>query len=536
MVETLNKGYKNGDFIGVQLSTNNFSYKIGTIDSNMITIDKSFAFSSGDSLKILTYHKRPEKMIAKVRKNVILGIGLLILVLGGLIGFVINQFIHLPIQKIINITKQVKDGHFEARIENQNKDEIGQLSQFFDEMLQQISEHNDSLLEINQDLVEARDEAIHSNRARGAFLANMSHEIRTPLTSIIGYAEATLRKKGDQEARIHFVKTIIRSGKHLMKIISDILDLSKIESQKYEVEIMKTDFSSLLEEVKENVKYGAELKGLTFKTNYNFPLPRYVKTDPTRLKQILLNLGNNAVKFTKEGSVTFSVFAYPDKDELYFKMTDTGIGMTPQQQSKVFSAFTQADNSTSRKFGGTGLGLYISKELSSMLGGGLEVSGEKGKGSCFCLTVNSKNLEEERLFDSFEQFEKEEVEVPQLENLSGKILLVEDLEDLQELALMFLEDMGLEVDCASNGLEAVQKMLENGEAYDLILLDIQMPLISGIETIKVLKRLAIDIPVIALSGNVMTEDVQYYHQIGFDACLAKPINWEQVIPSLPLEP
>jgi signal transduction histidine kinase/CheY-like chemotaxis protein len=528
IVQYLKTSLEEGNFIGAKIRVDGFEFEIGNSSKDLIQLDKDLTFPSGIKIYFQSYFERPEPIIYKLRKNVIVGVGLVILLLGVVVGFIVNRFIHRPIQKLIQATQKAKDGDLEVRIFNQNKDEIGELSRFFDEMLDKTQKKKNSLIKINEELVLARDEAIRSNRARGAFLANMSHEIRTPLTSIIGYAEAILRGKGDEKSKKHFVRTIIRSGKHLMKIINDILDLSKIESEKYEIEIIKTDFPTLLDEVIDNVRYAAELKGLSFQTNLHYPLPHFVQTDPTRLKQILLNLGNNAVKFTKKGSVTFQVFCFQDKEQLYFKMTDTGIGMTPSEQKKVFSAFIQADNSTSRKFGGTGLGLYISKQLSNMLGGDIEVSGEKGKGSCFCLTVACDDLKEERLFDTFDHLEKDEEAPLELVELSGNILLVEDLDDLQELALMFLEDMGLTVDTAKNGYEAIQKMIKNGDQYDLILLDIQMPLISGIETIKTIKRLGIDIPVIALSGNAMKTDIEYYLSIGFDECLAKPIDWNLV--------
>lgn len=380
--------------------------------------------------------------------------------------------------------------------------------------------------------VEAELEALaHSllgeNEAKSRFLANMSHEIRTPITSIIGYAEAI--KDGDLDNT--GIDTIIRNGKHLQSIINDILDLSKIEARKLDVEVMDIDFFRLLKDVESVVSKTATDKGLEFFFEYQIPLPNRILCDATRLRQILINLCNNAIKFTEKGYIQIWVSNDMALRKLYFSVVDTGIGMTPEQQQNLFEPFSQADTSTSRVYGGTGLGLNISRSLAKLMGGDISFTSEQNIGSCFTLTIEMK-LPQDCEFVS--QIPSEcisgENEVIASPELTGKVLLAEDHDDNRKLIVMMLKKMGLEVVEAFNGEKAVEAAMLND--FDLILLDIQMPVMDGLQAREMMDQIGVSAPIIALTANAMKHEVEHYMEVGFDDYLAKPIKRGQFIKTI----
>ena len=364
-----------------------------------------------------------------------------------------------------------------------------------------------------------------SAEAKSTFLANMSHEIRTPLTAIIGYSESLRDTKMSEDETGRSLDTVVRSSHHLLHLINDILDFSKIEANKLEVECIEVDLFLLMTEIQSYFGMNAHEKGLQFDINYHFPLPRKIVTDPTRLKQVLLNLCSNALKFTEEGSVQIEVKCDAPNQQVFFRVSDTGIGLTEEQRSHLFEAFSQADSSTTRNYGGTGLGLTISKQLSELMGGTIEVESTPGLGSHFILSIASGDLSQVTWANSNTDAQLApvtEVSGVSIPKLSGHVLYAEDSIDNQNLVKLLLSHTGAELTIVENGqaaLDAVQEV-----DFDLILMDIQMPVMNGIDATKAIRALNFHKPIIAFTANVMKEEVVLYGEIGCDTCLSKPVN------------
>ena len=377
------------------------------------------------------------------------------------------------------------------------------------------------LLHILEDAVQA---ATDANKAKSTFLANMSHEIRTPLTAIIGYAEVSLDSKQTMQERSKALKTIVRSGNHLLNIINEILDFSKVEAGKLEVETRPVALFQLLTDTEALIKQNAEGKGLAFNIEYSFPLPATLMTDSVRLKQILLNLCSNAIKFTDNGAVILSVSYDKENALMQFSVKDTGIGLTETQIQKLFKPFQQANSSITRRFGGTGLGLSLSMRLAERLGGTINVTSKPGEGSCFSLMMPMDALHEVEYIANAEQIPvsvDSDSDISDTQVLSGHILLAEDNTVNQELLSLFLQKMGAEVSVAGNGKIAAEMARKN--KYDLVYMDMQMPVMSGIEAVKILRESGYQQPVVALTANTMKEDRDACLNAGCDDFLTKPV-------------
>lgn len=375
------------------------------------------------------------------------------------------------------------------------------------------------------DIEKARDEAMHANSAKSNFIANMSHEIRTPLTSIIGFAETCLESNQTMQERLKATKTIIKSGKYLTHIINEILDLSKIEAGKLEIEILPLSIMAAIEEINQLVSIMAEEKGLTFTINYLFPIPDKILSDQLRIKQILLNLCSNAIKFTIEGHVYLNISYDAGSSNIMFEVIDTGIGISEAQKEKIFKPFEQADSSTTRKFGGTGLGLTLSKQLVEMLNGELSVDSIENKGSRF--TAKLEVTEVEKGSYIYENIYKEKLYRPNSLNanvplLAGKVLVAEDNKDIQDLVRLLLNKAGIEPDIVENGELAVE--LAKLSTYDLVFLDIQMPVMDGFRAIEELRQRSYVAPVVAMTANAMKEDREKCKKSGFSDFISKPID------------
>jgi len=396
-------------------------------------------------------------------------------------------------------------------------------------LFKQLNEQNQLLATQSQNLEDARDKALNANRAKTVFLANMSHEIRTPLTAIIGFSESLLESGRSMPERISAINTINNSGRHLLHIIDEILDLSKIESEKLDIELLKVSAVQLLLEIYPLMRMQAEGKGLEFKVSYHYPIPALITTDPTRLKQILLNLVSNSVKFTDHGYIHVDVRCDADEQKMMFDIVDTGIGMTKKQQAKLFTAFTQADASTTRKYGGTGLGLTLSRQFATMLGGALTVESEAGRGSKMRVVIDTGSLGETDFYDNDNQLPQEGTArgqphgaPPGTTKLKGTVLLAEDNPANQELFKLYLRNVGVNTTTVANGAQAVDKAMTRN--FDLILMDMQMPVMSGIAAVKELRGNGYRGPIVALTANSTIDDRDACLWAGCNDFLSKPVD------------
>lgn len=375
------------------------------------------------------------------------------------------------------------------------------------------------------DIAKARDDAEQANQAKSSFLANMSHEIRTPLTSIIGFAECCLDSSQSMQQRFEAISTIISNGNHLLHIINDVLDISKIEAGKLDIENKPISLTDLIQEVNMLIKVLAFEKNLPFSVNSTFPLPKEISIDQLRLKQILLNLCSNAIKFTEQGNVTLNISYQEKTGNLSFEIVDTGIGMTKEQLDKILDPFQQADASITRKYGGTGLGLTLSKKLTKMLGGSLTMESKLNIGSRFTVEFKLGDMSESNyIYDAnYDALNTSKVMTAQdIPNVSGKILVAEDNKDIQALIKLLIQKVGAELTIVGNGQQAIDKALES--EFDLIFLDIQMPVMSGIDALQQLRAKNYNKPIIAMTANVMQKDRDECFAAGFDGFVSKPIN------------
>ncbi len=379
----------------------------------------------------------------------------------------------------------------------------------------------------NKALEEAYTRAEDATIQKSEFLATMSHEIRTPLTAIIGFAETTLFKEQTPEQRDNSIQVIIRSGKHLLQIINDILDLSKVEANKLEIDHETFSLFDMLADIEKLVRPAATDKGLNFSVNYIFPLPEKMNNDVLRLKQILINLCNNAIKFTESGYVIINVSCDCDDggNGIVFEVIDSGIGISDENKKLIFQAYRQADSSTTRKFGGTGLGLSLSKILAEKMNGSLTVSSKPGKGSKFKLSLEPEIPEGTNIV-----FDKEHLPDIHLQkanifpkgHLSGHVLLAEDNPDNQQLLLIYLRRMGAEVTIVENGKLAVEAASEKD--FHLILMDMRMPIMGGLEAVTLLRKQKYNKPIVALTANAMQEDKDACFKAGCNGFLTKPVD------------
>ncbi len=379
--------------------------------------------------------------------------------------------------------------------------------------------------ESNKKTLMAKLDAESASEAKSDFLANMSHEIRTPLTAIIGFAEALLHSDQPMRERTNAIKTIIRNGDHLLQVINDILDLSKIEAEKLEFEKINFCYFHILNDVESLMRMQLIRKEIDFKINYTFPLPAQIKSDPLRLKQILINICNNAIKFTHTGFVHINIEYNKDDEEIFFEVIDSGIGMQQHQVDKIFDLFTQADQNTTKEYGGTGLGLTISKYMAEKMGGNIIVNSEPGVGSHFKISIDTGSLSSVPAINNIKQIPAEKM-LPatsrQTNSLSGKILLAEDNADNQQLLTLYLEKMGVELTIAENGKIAVELAEKN--RYNLILMDMQMPIMDGLAAVRRLRQHGYKKPIVALTANAMNRDKVKCMAAGCDDFISKPVR------------
>jgi two-component system CheB/CheR fusion protein len=382
-----------------------------------------------------------------------------------------------------------------------------------------------------EELREAREAADAANRAKSEFLANMSHEIRTPMTAILGYADVLGRHLTDPD-NLQCVETIRRNGQFLLEIINDILDLSRIEAGKLDVERRRFRPDEVVAEVCSLMEIRAHEKRLPLALEYDGEIPETVESDPTRLRQILVNLIGNAIKFTETGGVRLTVRFVPQEEKLRFDVADTGVGMSQEQQDRLFQPFTQADTSVTRRFGGSGLGLAICRRLTEMLGGEISFHSRLHQGSTFTFSIDTGPLEGVPLATPNKALELSAEDDQETLPLSCLALVVDDRRDIRYLAQHFLEQAGARVKTAQNGreaIDAIQAAQAQGEPFDVVVLDMQMPEMDGYEAASRLRAQGIQTPIIALTAAAMQGDRERCIQAGCDDYTSKPIHGARLV-------
>jgi len=453
-----------------------------------------------------------------------LSIGFPAILLAMLVSWRIGRSLSEPVVELSKTVHKIAKGDLTARVDVSSKSEIGHLQTNLNKLAESLEALESTRTEDLKHIKKAQQEAEAASYAKSQFLAVMSHELRTPMNGVMGMLQLLQGSEISEEER-DYVNTAINSTEHLLTVVNDILDFSRIESGKMIIESVFFRLPELLRSVHQSLQPIAEDKKLPFILEIDPKLDLAIKSDPTRLRQVLINLAGNAIKFTESGFVKISVHAEnlkSDKIELIIDIIDTGIGISKTQLAKMFESFNQADSSTSRKYGGTGLGLSISKNLLHLMGGDLKVQSQLGVGSTFTCALTLPYRQPEALEDK-NSIKSAYIHVDG--DQQGLALLAEDNPVNQKVAVAMLKKIGIAVDVADNGLKAVQKC-QNKE-YDIIFMDIQMPVMDGFqatEQIRTDKSLNNQTPIVALSANVLSEAHEKAMEIGMNDYLAKPFK------------
>ena len=481
-----------------------FMFELERLDGELSALEAQFSLTLGDAARLL--------------EDVLMAVLILAVVLVEFTGLYITYRFGRNLTKILkelNTTAiKVGEGDYSERVPVYSKDELGQLSESINKMVERLE---------NQ--TAERQQAEQASQSKNLFLANMSHEIRTPLNAILGFSEILQDQYLEERDKQRYAAIIRRTGESLNTIINDILDISKIEADHIQAQEAPFSLSQMLSDLYALLKMRCDEKGIQLIFERTGQVSEYIVSDQTRLRQILTNLIGNSIKFTEKGHV---MLTYESRGSmLFFTVSDTGAGISREQRANLFKVFSQGDSSVRKKYGGTGLGLSIAQKLSMLLGGdaGL-LDSEEGLGSLFYVQVK---------YTPVEKPVSEETVIPASminTNLiaNKNILVVEDSLDNQMLIEFYLTKHKANVVFANNGLEGVEVALKN--QFDLILMDIQMPILDGYSATEELRRQGVAIPIIALTGYAMKEDQDRCLRAGCNEFLAKPIHKDKLLLTL----
>ncbi len=464
-----------------------------------------------------------EKVVGEYRKRVLLGMGALFLAFGVCLQIALRRILGTPFDQMTGDAKKFLAGRREVRFDDKRDDEFGFLAGFVNQVLDQLNHEQDELrqaLERERDAESRNEELRAATRAKSAFLANMSHEIRTPLNAIIGYTEIMLRDPAIREKYERPMRSIERAGAHLLELINDILDLSKIEAGAMEINEVDFDVHELIEGVGDLFRLRCADKGLAWKLNDNVSSRTFVRSDQHKIRQVLVNLIGNAVKFTNTGEVTLSVAN--DGDRYSFEIRDTGIGISEEDQKRLFVPFSQGAAGINK--GGTGLGLAITRRNLEMLGSDLALESHPGSGTTFRFNVHLPTAG--RAVSARVKRKADDVKLAPGTVVDA--IVADDVEENRELLAYFLRGIGVSVRLAENGKVAVDQVAQ--KMPDIVFLDVRMPVMDGVEALKRIRSENADryVPCVAVTASALAHEVEFYLQQGFDRLIGKPFRLNSI--------